>query len=341
MDCRDSVRTHEAVVLRLSGSSGHSDSPGELGEAEAAWLSDHLSRCPACAAEERRIAAAWERLGEDVCAEPSPWFGARTEALLEAEVRRRAAPSPAPVLPIRPARPARSRLMLRAATFLLAAAGGWSIARYGRGSVSTSGGRAATIPIVSHRTVDVSDALPDLSMRPRLSNVAFRPAEAAGKVGVAFDVTTRYTVTGRPDQKGIADLLVYLMSGAADTEGARGRAIEMASEVSKGPSAPSPDIVAALAETARQDRNPGVRKKAVEALAQMTPSSATRDALVAVLKSDENPAVRIRAVEGLARAAEALKDPATRDALRARAVDERENGYVRVQAAQALSKLEM
>ncbi len=335
MDCRDAVRTREAVVLRVSGHSG------ELGEAEAAWLSDHLSRCPACAAEERRLAAAWDRLGTDPGAEPSPWFGARTEALLEAEVFRRAVPPPAPVLPIRRTRPLAAGGLFKAATFLLAAAGGWAIARYGPGAVRIPGGRVPMIPVVSHRTLDVSDGLPDLSMKPRLSNVAFRPADAGGKVGVAFDVTTRYTVTGRPDQKGIADLLVYLMSGAADTEGARGRAIEMASEVSKGPSAPSPDIVAALAETARQDRNPGVRKKAVEALAQMTPSAETRDALVAVLKSDENPAVRIRAVEGLARAAAALKDPATMNALRARAVDERENGYVRVQAAQALSKMEM
>jgi hypothetical protein len=332
MDCRDAVRSREAAVLRISG---------ELGEAEAAWLSDHLSRCPACAAEERSLAGAWDRIGEDAGAETSPWFGARTEALLEAEVRRRAGPPPAPVLPIRRFRAIVAPPLLRAATFFLAAAGGWAIARYGPGALTAPGRGVEMIPVVSHRTFDVSDALPDLSMRPRLSNVAFRPADAGGKVGVAFDVTTRYTVTGRPDQKGISDLLVHMMSGAADTEGARGRAIEMASAVSKGPSAPSPEIVSALAETARQDRNPGVRKKAVEALAQMTPSAATRDALVAVLRSDENPAVRIRAVEGLARAAAALKDTTTLDALRARAVDERENGYVRVQAAQALSRMEM
>lgn len=334
MDCRDAVRTREAAVLRLSG---------ELPEAEAAWLSDHLSRCPACRAEERRFSATWDLLGVDAGAGPSPWFGARTEALLEAEVRRRTVltPPPAPVVAIRPAHPRGVRPLLQAAAFLLAAAGGWALARYGPAAAPTFGAGTATIPVVSHRTVDVSEALPDLSNRPRLSNVAFRPADPSGKVGVAFDVTTRYTITGRPDQKGIADLLVYLMSGAADTEGARGRAIEMVSEVSKGPSAPSADIVAALSETARHDRNPGVRKKAVEALAQLTPTAGTRDALVAVLKSDENPAVRMRAVEGLARAAASLKDPAALDALRARAVDERENGYVRVQAAKFLSKMEM
>jgi len=330
MDCRDAVRTRQAAVLRLSGA---------LTGEESAWLADHLPACIPCAAEARGLEAAWKRLGEDPPAAPSPWFLARTEAILEAGVRRRSEASAPPVVPIRPSRTAPGRAMLRAAAFLLAAAGGWSIARFGPGAPRTPAAGTATIPVVSQRTVDVSQALPDLSNCPRLSNVAFRPADPEGKVSVAFDVTTRYTVTGRPEQKGLADLLVYLMSGAADTVGARGGAVDMVSEAAKGASSPSPEVVTALAETARSDRNPGVRKKAVEALALMSPTPATRDALVAVLKSDGNPLVRIRAIEGLARAAAAMKDPAALDALRARAVDERENGYVRVQAAQALSKM--
>jgi len=71
------------------------------------------------------------------------------------------------------------------------------------------------------------------------------------------------------------------------------------------------------------------------------PSDAVRDALILALKTDENPAVRIVAVEGLARIATAGKDSTALDALRAKAGDERENGYVRVQAAQALSRLEL
>ena len=51
--------------------------------------------------------------------------------------------------------------------------------------------------------------------------------------------------------------------------------------------------------------------------------------------------MRIVAVEGLARIATAGKDSTALDALRAKAGDERENGYVRVQAAQALSRLEL
>jgi hypothetical protein len=330
MECRDVLRAREALVLRLAG---------ELPPAEGAWLDDHLAACTACREDKERFGTTWERLADDRVLPPSPAFLARTEALLADEVRRRAAPPVAPVVPIRPTGRPAFRPLLQAAALVAAAAGGFLLARWSPGGSRSAA--VATFPVVSQRTVDVSDAVPDLSNRPRLSNVAFRPSDPAGRIGVAFDVTTRYTVTGRPDQKGIADLLVYLMSGAADTEGTRGRAIELVSQSSKGPAGASPDIVAALAETVRRDRNPGVRKKAVEALAQLPPSEATRDALILALKTDENPAVRILAVDGLARAATVMKDAATLDALRARASDERENGYVRVQAAQALSKLEL
>ncbi|HUM03795.1 MAG TPA: HEAT repeat domain-containing protein [Thermoanaerobaculia bacterium] len=332
MDCRDVLRFREAAILRLAG---------ELPTAEGAWLDDHLAGCPVCRDEERRLALAWERLGEDRVEPPSPSFLARTEALLTDEVRRRTAPPFAPVVPIRPSARLGLRPLLQAAALVAAAAGGFLFARTAPRIGAPAASVAATFPVVAQRSVDVSEAAPDLSNRPRLANVAFRPADPEGRIGVAFDVTTRYTVTGRPDQKGIADLLVYLMSGAADTEGTRGRVIDLVSQSTKGSPGPSPDIVAALAETVKHDRNPGVRKKAVEALAQLPPSEATRDALILALKSDENPAVRILAVDGLARGATVMKDAATLDALRSRASDERENGYVRVQAAQALSKLEL
>jgi anti-sigma factor RsiW len=332
MECRDVLKSREAAILRLTG---------ELPAVEAARLEDHLSRCAACAEEERRLAAVWEGLDDERGATPSPEFLARTEALILKEMKERAIPPVSTVVPFRSRERRFVRPLLQAAALVVAAGGGFLLAKVSPGDARRAGPSVATFPVVAQRTVDASEAQPDLSNRPRLSNVAFRPADPAGRIGVSFDVTTRYTVTGRPDQKGIADLLVYLMSGAAETEGARGRAIELVSLSSKGTSGTSPDVVAALADTAKNDRNPGVRKKAVEALAQLPPSEATRDALIAALKNDTNPAVRILAVEGLAKIAGALKDRTTLDALRARAVDERENGYVRVQAAQALSKLEL
>jgi len=332
MDCRDVVRTREAAVLRLAG---------ELPPSEGTWLDGHIAGCADCAAEERHLAAVWERLGEDRGAVPSLPFLARTESLLTEEVGRRSAPPVATVAPFRPRARRVAAPLLQAAALLLAAAGGFLLARVAQSGGALGPSQTPTFPVVGQRTVDVTEAVPDLSNRPRLSNVSFRPSDPSGRIGVAFDVPTRYTITGRPDQKGIADLLVYLMSGAADTEGARGRAIELVSQTTKGTAGASPDIVAALADTVKRDRNPGVRKKAVEALAQLPPSPATRDALILALRTDENPAVRILAVEGLAKSATALRDPASLDALRSRAADERENGYVRVQAAQALSKLEL
>jgi HEAT repeat protein len=82
-----------------------------------------------------------------------------------------------------------------------------------------------------------------------------------------------------------------------------------------------------------------VRKKAAEALAELPPTEQTRDALVLALKNDDNPAVRIIAVEGLAKAATQMKDATTIETLREKAGDEKENGYVRGQAAAALRKI--
>jgi HEAT repeat protein len=131
------------------------------------------------------------------------------------------------------------------------------------------------------------------------------------------------------------------MSGAADTEGARGKAIDLVSQNSREGAAVSPEIVSILVETLRKDKNPGVRRKAAEALVQLPPTETTRDALVAALKGDENPAIRILAVEGLAKAATQLRDSKTIDSLREKAADANENGYVRGKAALALKKIDL
>jgi HEAT repeat protein len=84
-----------------------------------------------------------------------------------------------------------------------------------------------------------------------------------------------------------------------------------------------------------------VRKKAAEALVKLPSTPEIRDAFVAALKSDTNPAIRILAVEGLGKAATSLKDPGTIETLREKASDQKENGYIRGQAAQALTKVNL
>ena len=103
--------------------------------------------------------------------------------------------------------------------------------------------------------------------------------------------------------------------------------------------AASPEIVEVLVRTLKDDGNPGVRKKAAEALVQLPPSPAIRDALALALRKDANPAVRMIAVEGLAKAATTLRDPLSIETLREKAGDETEPGFVRVKAASALREI--
>ncbi len=322
MNCSEA---QQALVTRLSG---------ELTPSGAASLAAHLEECPACRHEARAYEDAWSRLAEEPLPRPSADFLHDTRRELERETLRRR------VVPFR------SRPVLtwaaRAAVLALAAAGGFLAAKSGRITPGVQVVPREKLPFLTERTVDVSRTVPDLSGQPRVANVAYRPADAAGKIGVSFDVTTRYTIVGRPDQDGIANVLAYLVTGSAGTEGTRARAIDLVSQhYGTETPPPSPQVVSALAATLKADKNPGVRKKAAEALAALPPTAEIRDALMAALKSDANPAVRIAAVEGLAHAATTLHDAATIETLREKATDQQETGYVRSKAATALKHLEL
>jgi hypothetical protein len=292
-------------------------------------LDMHLESCAACRAEVEAAENAWVRLGADPDATIDPAFRRATLAMLEAETLRRR------VVPLRSRRwmPA-----LQAAAMLVTGVGGYLLAR---ARVASPAAPASTVSVASRRTIDAERSIPDLSRQPKLANVAFQPADPAGRIGISFDVTTRYTVVGKPNEKGVADLLAYMVSGSGATEGTRGKAIDLVSQHYAGETPVSPQIVATLAETLRHDKNPGVRKKAAEALAQMPPSPEIRDVFLVALKSDTNPAVRIVAVEALANAATSLRDPAAIETLREKANDDRETGYVRVKAAKALQRINL
>jgi len=153
-------------------------------------------------------------------------------------------------------------------------------------------------------------------------------------------VTTRRTVSGRPEEPEVANLLAYLVSHNAETAGEKSRAIQLVSEhYGAGLAAPSPEIVAALTNTLKKDSNPGVRKKAADALASLTVTPEIRAAFLDSLRSDKNPAVRLVAVEALAAAAKQSPDASTIESLRAKAVDPQENGFVRAKAASALKAI--
>ena len=332
MDCRDVA---QIVVLKLTG---------EISPEEGRELDRHLQDCPPCRAEATGLREAWDRLGEDAVTAPTRSYSAATLSRMAKATLGRRPEADSTLAPW--ASWATWPSLRRVAALVVMGVGGFASARFFASAPppgpapSSRPPVEAVVPVSATRVLDASRALPDLSSKPRLVDVAYQTLDGGAKVAVSFDVTTRYTMVGRPDEKGIEQFLAYVVSGSGGNEGARGKALDLVARslASEGAS-PSAEIVAVLAKTLATDRNPGVRKKAAEALAQMTPTSETRDALTACLKTEVIPGIRILAVEGLAKAAETLKDRQAIETLQEKANDERESGYVRVKAASALGRL--
>ena len=314
MECRELT---EYALGRLTG---------EASSRERDGLQDHLSGCESCRTELAAIEETWQTLGNDPDALVTPEYRARTLALLEDEVARRR---------IREFHP-RSRVLRalgQAAAILLAAAAGFLVAKGGPRSAPTSTNRAAVV-------AGGAPAWLDFSGNPRLTNVSYK-TDADGRVGISFDSTTRHSISGRPDDPRVSSLLAYLLS-RDETSGEKSRAIELVSgNFGPGAAVASPEIVDALASTLKRDRNPGVRKKAAEALASFRSTPQIRAALLDALANDSNPGVRLVAVDALAAVAREAPDPKTIQSLREKAFDPSENGFVRARAASALKAIDL
>jgi len=286
-------------------------------------LASHLEQCPACRGELATVEGAWTFLGQDPGFAATPEFRRRGRELLEEEMLR------ARVREFRP-RPRTFRWLAQAAAVLIAAGGGYVAAS-----------RKAAAPGPSPAPELAASSLPDLQANPRLSNLSYQRSAGNGRVGIGFDVTARYTIEGSPADPEVGKLLAYVLSQNGENAGEKSRAIEMLAQHSAAGAAPaSPDIVAALTGTLRKDANPGVRKKAADALAGMPMTPEIRAAFLDALRSDRNPAVRLVAIETLAAAAKDSRDPRTIQTLREKAVDPSENGFVRAKAASALKTME-
>jgi HEAT repeat protein len=307
MECRE--LTERAVGLLT----------GELGEPDRRDLEEHRAACAACREELGRIEEAWVGLGVDPDAEVTPELRRRTLALMEDEMMRQRirAFRPTPRWPL---------VVAQAAALLLAAGLGWLAHPAGPGPAPVA--------------VDRRTARPE-EWNGALSNVSYRPADQQGKVAVSFDVTSRRTVVGRPEDPTVANLLAYLVSRGGQTSGEKSQAIELvSSHYGTGARPVSPEIVRALAATLKKDQNPGVRKKAADALAGFPVTSEIRAAFLGALGNDDNPAVRLVAIEVLAAAAKQSPDERTIESLRQKAFDPSENGFVRAKAASALKAIE-
>jgi len=327
MDCRDVTAL---AIERLTG---------EADAASRRAYSEHLARCENCRREAEKLERVWSTLGDDTEAEVSPEFRRRTIALLEDEMRR------GRVRAFRP-RPAFARPLLQAASLAAAAALGYVAAKglpSGGSSAAVAARPSGAVTPVANAvtpTTPGSGTFPGVDDNARLANVSYRPADKDGRVAITFDVTTRHEIDGKPTDPEVAKLLAYLVSHNADNAGEKSRAIELVSEHLAGaPATASPEIVAALTKTLRADPNPGVRKKAADALSGLAMTPDIRSAFLDALKSDKNPAVRLAAVDALAAAAKQSPDAGTIQSLREKAVDPQENNFVRAKAASALKAM--
>ena len=291
-------------------------------------LARHLASCAACREEKTRVESAWRMLGQDADAPMTSDFRRASLALIEDEMIRRRVrsfrPKPRWVLPL-----------AYAAGLAAAAVGGALITRQ---SVKTTASPAGTAAVAAEPT---KPAPPNLESGARLANVSYTAPDAQGRIGVSFDMESRRTVLGRPDDPEMAKLLAYLVSRSTQTSGEKSQAIEQVSNnYASGKTPASPGIVRALTSTLKRDPNPGVRKKAADALAAFSVTPEIRAAFLEALSTDKNPAVRLVAVEALAAAAKESPDARTIESLREKAFDPAENGFVRSKAASALKGME-
>lgn len=199
------------------------------------------------------------------------------------------------------------------------------------------------LSIAETRVVDAAAIDPEIEGRPNITNVQCVDCDASdGEIGVSFELSSRWTVTGKPTEKSMVRLLSYMIENE-ESMTPRSSAMEWVRATYSDPAYADPQIADALAKVLRNDSHEGVRIRAVETLTNLPPAvaSQTRDALIDALKSDPNPAVRLKAVEALANMAQrgATLDADTVNTLRQKSLQGDENMYVRVKAAEALKSI--
>ena len=209
-----------------------------------------------------------------------------------------------------------------------------------------SNGAASPFHISESIVLPASAVAPEILGRPQIENVRFiQPVNNSGNVGIEFDMKSRVTVTGSPQDSSFVNLLSYVMQDRTRSTHSRSDAIQWVKDNYSADAQSNPQLVSALANVLRNDTHEGVRLKAIDTLGNLPIDSApaAQTALMEALKNDPNPAVRMKAVDALmnyARTQQKL-DATTVDTLRQKASQPDENPYVRVKAAEALSQISL
>lgn len=308
----------------------------------------HIEGCDACSADWAAYRDTW-RIMEDLPEVPVP-ARAKARFLVAAGIaEKEAARVPDNVVPFRK-RPAFKWIAQAAAVVVLAGGAYFAgmkqpVQIVERPATITDVTPVAMKPLaIAETRVLSADALaPEIEGRPEITNVRFVDSDMSdNNIGVEFDITSRWTVTGNPRDRSMVRLLSYMLENE-EAMTPRSTTIDWVRRTYSDPANADPEIANALAKVLRSDGNEGVRLRAVETLTGLPPAVATqtRDALIDALKSDPNPAVRLKAVEALANMSRSgvQLDPSMVDTLRQKASQDDENLYVRVKAAEALSNI--
>lgn len=298
----------------------------------------HIESCAACSAEWAAYQDAWRLMGE------------LPEVEVPARVKDRFLSQIAPAAPKSNVVPFQRRSVTKwlaqAAAVVLIAGGAYFTGH--RSAPVELRERPAVVSsvqpfsIAETRELDSVNMSPNIQGRPDIQNVQFvDPDPSDNKVGLSFDVTSRMTVRGNPNDPSMVRLMSYVLENEDSIAPNRSRTIDWVRQTYSGSA--NPEIASALAKVLRSDEHAGVRIRVADTLKTLPPSSTsgTRDALIEALKSDPNPAVRIKAVEALvilARSGSSF-DPSMVDTLRQKASQNDENMYVRVKAAEVLSNI--
>jgi len=318
---------------------------GELENEAAAELDTHFSACTACAEAFEQQKQLHEAYLLNAGAEPSPAFMAECRTRLEAAMDQASQPG------------------FLARVWAGLAKGEWKFGYRNWLAAHPALGAAAFILVgvlvgnlaprwleeSRHPGAFVYQGEPppamvvnsgDVSGRMGVRGISLSPSAVPGQ-GVIVVQGVRETpmrLIGTSEDPAIRQALLEILPNGQDFSlDTRMMALEML----RPRSGHDTEVRDSLCKTARNDSNPSVRLKALEALRGMEQDNTVRLTLTQVLLKDTNPGVRIEAINSLRALAEMQNAPVdqhTVDVLRER-MEKDPNTYIRVQSAAAMRQL--
>ena len=169
-----------------------------------------------------------------------------------------------------------------------------------------------------------------------ISNVRFVDSDTSDDMlGIRYEAVRPVQIRGPVDDPDIQRVLAFAVLNERNP-GVRLRAVNVvhASEQLHT----EQEIKNALVTALKTDSNAGVRGEAFNALSRYPFDEEIRDAMIHTLVFDENPALRINAINRLQEQVPASFDEDLERVLRARMVSD-ENAYIRTRARTVLSNL--